>query len=313
MVFAEVDGQSQVADAIQHGVGGIFIGTGTTDLLQTSAFTSAVASGDPVPFVATDEEGGRVQRLKNMIGSLPSAREMHATMRPAQITAAVQHHAAAMRRLGITMDFAPDADVSDEPDDAVIGDRSFANDPQAVTIDAVAFAKGLLAAGITPVFKHFPGHGHGSGDSHTGLVTTPPLSSLRNDDLIPYTTGLAQVPGTAVMVGHLIVPDLTAGEPASVSRAAITDLLRNQIGYRGLVITDDLGAMRGILDKFPTPSAAAVHAAAAGADLLLVPEADTPSIVSGIAGAVQAGTIPPAQIAASANRILHALPSNRCG
>lgn len=312
MVFAVVSSQSQVANAVGQGAGGVFIGTGATGLLQTSAFQSTVTGAIPQPFVATDEEGGRVQRLTSVIGSLPSARTMHATMTPAQITRTVQRHAEKMRRLGVTMDFAPDADVSDESDQEVIGDRSFSNDPHAVTTDAVAFAKGLQAAGVTPVFKHFPGHGHASGDSHTGLVTTPPLSSLRTSDLVPYTTGLRQVPGAAVMVGHLIVPGLTGGLPASVSRSAITDLLRDEIGFDGLVITDDLGAMKGILDIYGTPSAAAIQAAKAGADLLLAPTGSMDAIVDGIVAGVGSGEIDRAQITASANRILHALPGNRC-
>lgn len=313
MVFAEVANQPQVASAVAQGAGGIFIGTGATDLLQTKAFVSTVTDASPQPFVATDEEGGRVQRLASRIGSLPSARTMHATLTPAEITATVQRHAEKMHRLGVTMDFAPDADVSDEPADAVIGDRSFSNDPQAATADAVAFAKGLQAAGVTPVFKHFPGHGHGSGDSHTGLVTTPELPSLRTSDLVPYTTGLPQVPGTAVMVGHLIVPGLTNRQPASISRAAVTDLLRDEIGFDGLVITDDLGGMKGILDASGTPSSAAIQAARAGADLLLVPAGSMAAVVDGIVADVASGQIDRAQIAASAERILHALPDNRCG
>ncbi|WP_276067803.1 glycoside hydrolase family 3 N-terminal domain-containing protein, partial [Mycolicibacterium gadium] len=94
-----------------------------------------------------------------------------------------------MRGLGITIDFAPVVDVTDAPDDTVIGDRSFSDDPAKVTEYAGAYARGLRDAGLLPVLKHFPGHGHGSGDSHTaGAVTTPPLDALMTDDLVPYRT-----------------------------------------------------------------------------------------------------------------------------
>src|SRR5699024_3643816 len=105
------------------------------------------------------------------------------------------------------------------------------------------------------------------------LVTTPPLEQLRAVDLAAFEEVLREVPHAAVMVGHLIVPDLTDGRPASVSVEAITGLLRTEMGFDGLVITDDLGAMAGIRDLYDTPQAA-VESAAAGADLVLVPEAD---------------------------------------
>ena len=93
-----------------------------------------------------------------------------------------------MRGVGITVDFAPVVDVTDAADDTVIGDRSFGSDPAKVTAYADAYARGLRDAGLLPVLKHFPGHGHGSGDSHTGGVVTPPLDQLQNDDLVPYRT-----------------------------------------------------------------------------------------------------------------------------
>lgn len=95
-------------------------------------------------------------------------------------------------------------DVSDEDDDAVIGNRSFGADPQTVTDYAGAYARGLRDAGLLPVLKHFPGHGHGSGDSHTGGVVTPPLADLQTSDLVPYRSLVAAAP-VAVMVGHLQV------------------------------------------------------------------------------------------------------------
>ena len=294
--------QAQLDDAVGRHVGGIFLGTGAVSLFSNNSFASTVGTGDIHSLVATDEEGGRVQRIASMIGDMPSPRVMGATLTFSQIRQFAVSSGTAMRKLGITMDFAPVADVSSQPDDGPIGDRSFSDDPDAATADAVAFAQGLSDAGVLPVFKHFPGHGRAEGNSHNGLVTTPPLASLQSVDLIPYRDGLAKVPGISVMVGHLIVPGLTNGQPASVSRAAITGLLRGQLGFDGLVVTDDLGLMRGILDLYSTDQAA-VRAAEAGADLLLVPESDIGAVVQGLLDAVAAGQLPETQVTASADRV----------
>jgi beta-N-acetylhexosaminidase len=300
-----------VRDAAQRGVGGVFLGAGAVSLLGSADFGNALKVAPGRPFVAVDEEGGRVQRIATVIGDIPSPRIMQRTKTAKQITALASTRGAAMHALGVTMDFAPVVDVSSQPDDGAIGDRSFSVDPSKATTDAVAFAKGLAAAGVRPVFKHFPGHGRAVGNSHDGLVTTPPLTSLRDVDLIPYRIGLAEAATVSVMVGHLIVPGLTEGQPASVSRPAITGLLRDELGFRGLVITDDLGLMRGILDLYTTQQAA-VRAAEAGADLLLVPEPDVASVVQGILNAVSAGELPEAQLTASADRILSAQGSPDC-
>ena len=163
-----------------------------------------------------------------------------------------------MRGLGITIDFAPVVDVTDAPDDTVIGDRSFSSDPAVVTAYAGAYARGLRDAGLLPVLKHFPGHGHGSGDSHTGGVTTPPLDQLQNDDLVPYRTLVSAAP-VGVMVGHLQVPGLTGDQPASLSRAAV-QLLRTGTGYKapafdGPVFSDDLSSMAAINEHYTVPDA----------------------------------------------------------
>ncbi len=132
--------------------------------------------------------------------------------------------------LGVTIDFAPVVDVTTESDDEVIGDRSFGSDPAQVTEFAGAYAQGLRDAGLLPVLKHFPGHGHASGDSHQGGVVTPPLADLQANDLVPYRTLTTQAP-VAVMVGHMQVPGLTGSDPASLSPAAY-GLLRSG-GYGG--------------------------------------------------------------------------------
>jgi beta-N-acetylhexosaminidase len=247
-------------------VGGVFIGGNATGLLRNGALKLVQGAGKIPVAIAVDDEGGRVQRIDGLDGSIPSARTMAATMNPVEVQALAARRGRELRARGVTVDIAPVADVSDQPSGSVIGDRSFSDDPQRVAQYAAAFAAGLRESGVLPVFKHFPGHGHGTGDSHKGTVSTPPLAALRTDDLLPYRTLLASAP-TAVMVGHLDVPGLTDGQPATLSPPAY-QLLRGEMGFSGLVMTDDLGAMRAITARHDLPDAV-LEALQAGADIAL--------------------------------------------
>jgi beta-N-acetylhexosaminidase len=246
--------------AADHHVGGVFIG-GWTDLsmLTDGALPEIVRNAGPLPLaVSVDEEGGRVSRLSSLIGSAPSARVLAQNNTPAGAYQSALDRGKKMHDFGITVDFAPVVDVTDAPDDTVIGDRSFGSDPDKVTEYAGAYAQGLREAGVLPVLKHFPGHGRGSGDSHTGGVTTPPLEQLQNDDLVPYRKLVTETP-VAVMLGHMQVPGLTGDDPASLSLAAVK-LLRDGTGYNapafdGPVFTDDLSSMAGINDRYGTAEA----------------------------------------------------------
>ena len=134
----------------------------------------------------------------------------------------------------------------------MIGDRSFGSDPAQVVDFAGAYAQGLRDAGLLPVLKHFPGHGHASGDSHAGGVVTPPLADLQDNDLVPYRTLTTQAP-VAVMVGHMQVPGLTGSDPASLSPAAYGLLRSGDYGgppFNGLVFTDDLSSMGAITQRY---------------------------------------------------------------
>src|SRR5277367_7127848 len=168
------DAQAVVAN---NHVGGIFIGSWTDLSMLTNGMVKNLSASTALPVaVSVDEEGGRVARLSKLIGPAPSAKALALMHTPDEVYSMALDRGHRMRGLGITVDFAPDVDVTDAPDDTVIGDRSFGSDPAKVTEYAGAYAKGLRDAGLLPVLKHFPGHGHGSGDSHTGGVVTPPLS-----------------------------------------------------------------------------------------------------------------------------------------
>src|SRR4029079_3845834 len=236
----------------QH-VGGIMIGSWTDLSMMGAPLADIAASASPLPLaVSVDEEGGRVSRLAGVIGSQPSPRVLAQTMTPDEVRGLAFQRGQAMRGLGVTIDFAPVVDTTTESDDEVIGDRSFGSDPQQVIEYAGAYAQGLRDAGVLPVLKHFPGHGHASGDSHESGVVTPPLEELKTNDLIPYGVLTTQAP-VAVMCGHQHAPGLTGTDPASLSPAAY-GLLRSGgyggPGFGGLVYCDDLSSMGPIKQRY---------------------------------------------------------------
>ena len=251
-----------VADLAARGLvaGAVVVGpVGDGFAPAVAAIQDASATGPVV--IAVDEEGGTVQRFASLLGDLPSAVEMAAW--PAdEVRRVAAERATALAGHGVTVNLAPVLDVGASPG---IGTRSFSDDPVLVAGHGAAFAEGVLAGGLVPVAKHFPGHGRANADSHEELATTPPVHDLREVDLLPF----ALVPdGTAVMVGHLAVPGLTDGVPATLSAAAITGLLRDELGFDGVVVTDDL-SMGAVAQLVDVPTAARL-ALIAGADLLMV-------------------------------------------
>jgi len=230
---------------------------------------------------------------------------MAATMTPTQVQQLATQRAQALRRYGVTMDLAPVADVSSQPDGGEIGDRSFSSDPTVVTEYAQAFARGLQAGGVIPIFKHFPGLGHATGDSDTGPALAPALPALQASDIVPYRTLLALPGPLGVMVGHVTVPGLTTtASPASLNPAAINGLLRTDLRYNGFVITDDLGAAGAITMDHTVPDAT-VQAIEAGADMALVVSDDQiPAVLAALTAAVQSHALTPAAVNTHVERIL---------
>lgn len=283
-------------------VGGLFIGSNATKLLTNGAIARAKKASRVPVFVAIDEEGGRVQRVPGPHGKIPSARTMAATMTPSQVGSLAAGMGTELRGMGINVDFAPDADVSTQPNDAVIGDRSFSSNPKVVTSYAGAFATGLRKGGVLPVFKHFPGHGRAVGDSHTGSAIDPPLASLKADDLVPYQT-LPDSGPAAVMVGHLEVPGLTGTTPASLSPAAY-QLLRGAYHFNGVAFTDDLGAMAAVTNHYTLPSAV-LAAIQAGADVALwTTGSELTPVLNGMVAAEAKGTLSRQRVNQSVTRVL---------
>src|ERR1700733_10589635 len=307
MVGVRSGDDAQAVVANNH-VGGIFIGSWTDLSMLTNGMVKNLSASTALPVaVSVDEEGGRVARLSKLIGPAPSAKALALMHTPDEVYGMALDRGHRMRGLGITVDFAPDVDVTDAPDDTVIGDRSFGSDPAKVTEYAGAYARGLHDAEVMPVLKHFPGHGHGSGDSHTGsVIVTPPLQQLQNDDLVPYRELLDAVPQGA-MVGHLQVPGLTGNEPASVNRAAV-QMLRTGVGYNGPafggpIFSDDLSSMAAIKDHYTVPEAV-LRTLQAGTDVALwITTDEVPAVLDRLQKALDAKELKMSDVDDSVRRI----------
>jgi beta-N-acetylhexosaminidase len=303
------NGDDAKAVVATYHVGGIFIGSWTDLSMLGPNLAKDLSSITELPVaVSVDEEGGRVARLSKLIGPAPSAKMLAQTLKPEEVYTAARDRGRLMHNLGITVDFAPDVDVTEAPDDTVIGDRSFGSDPAKVTEYARQYALGLHEAGLLPVVKHFPGHGHGSGDSHTGGVVTPPLPNLQNNDLVPYRALLNAVTPLGAMVGHLQVPGLTGDEPASVNRAAV-QMLRTGVGYNGPafngpIFSDDLSSMAAIKDRYSLPDAV-LRTLQAGTDVALwVTTDEVPAVLDRLQKASDAKELKMSDVDDSVRRIV---------
>jgi beta-N-acetylhexosaminidase len=262
-------------------------------------------------------EGGRVARLKAPFTLWPPAARFGELDSPNLTFQCAHAMAEELHAVGINLNFAPCLDILTNPRNTVIGDRSFSSDPATVTTYAGAFARGLRDAGVLPVLKHFPGHGSGSGDSHTaGVVSTPPLSDLMDSDLVPYRTLVAEAP-VAVMMGHLEVPGLTGNNPASLSAAAV-NLLRSGgyggPGFNGLVFSDDLSSMAAISSRYGVAEAV-LRALQAGTDVALwITTDEVPAVLDRLESAVGSGELAMPAVEGSVLRLAGVKgPSARCG
>jgi len=224
-------------------------------------------SGPGVLPVAVDQEGGRVARLREPhFTAFPPARTV-ARATPGSIEAAGRAMGEEMAACGVNMDFAPVLDVQDGLD-GVIGDRAFSGDPARAARAALAWLRGLESAGVAGCVKHFPGHGDASCDSHVDLPRADgDMDGLASRHLPPFREACA-AGVRAVMVAHILVPGADPRRPASLSPAIVDGLLRQELGFDGLVVTDDLEM--GAVTRHNEVGEAAVLAVEAGCDALLV-------------------------------------------
>jgi beta-N-acetylhexosaminidase len=279
---------------------------------QVAALSAEVkrcaAHGAPVA-VAVDHEGGRVQRFRGE--GFTDSRAMRELTREwcdnphgaeHRVRALGELFAAELRPIGIDIDFAPVLDVDSNPANPVIGERSFSEDPDLVASLGCALIHGLQSGGVAACGKHFPGHGDTDLDSHHHLPRlTHGLERLRRVELVPFRAAV-RAGVAAIMTSHILFDAIDPTVPATMSERVLQGLCRNELGFDGVVVSDDL-EMKAIAEHFPMPGAA-VEAAKAGCDLLLcchTPELQL-SIRDALARAIRDGSLPAERVAASERR-----------
>ena len=308
LMVVGVSNERQARAALDQGVGGLIIPSWADPALLTAEGHNIDALRDEYhhPFsVAIDFEGGRVQRHTEVLGQFMAPRAL-ATHPPEVIQGTGYDIGRSLRTRGVNVDYAPLLDL-DITELAIVGDRAFSGSPEEVVRVGSLFAQGLVDAHVTPTFKHFPGHGRASGDTHHGLAVTPPLDQVRALDMRPFGPLLSRFPRASVMMGHMIVPGMgPEGVPSSLNPEAYRILREGDypggVPFGGVVVTDDLSGMRGILDYAPTPEAVK-RAIAAGADQALWSSgADVPHIIDVVVAAVETGELPESRVDEAAVR-----------
>lgn len=274
---------------------------------QTLQLIETVESTAKIPIVFTiDQEGGRVQRLQTLedqlITKIPSMAVVGKTKNKWYAYQIGKVLAEELQVFGISMDFAPVLDIVTVEGNQVIGDRSFGNDVSLVTEMGISLAQGLQDYGVIPVYKHFPGHGSTITDSHYDLpVITKTKEELLISDLVPFQQAIEQG-AEVIMVGHLAVPSITGDTiPASLSKKIITDLLKQEMGYQGLVVTDALN-MKALTKNYSEKEIYEL-AINAGVDWLLMP-VSLESAVELIKESIAEGKIDEERINQSVSKIL---------
>lgn len=288
----------------EYAVGGlIYFDKNIIDAEQTKAMLTSTTSMSRYPiFLAVDEEGGSVSRVAESgidVTQVGDMAEIGGSGDVEQAYKAGMTIGTYLKELGFNLDFAPVADVSD-PENSVMGNRVFGSDAGLVADMVSNVVKGIEAAGVSSCLKHFPGIGYTEGDTHNSRVEAArTLDEMRGIDFIPFQAGI-DAGADFVMVSHVTVTGADDAVPSSLSKTIMTDILRNEMGFEGIIITDALN-MAAITEYYTTEEAA-VGAIVAGADMLLMPD-DFHTAYDAVLAAVQDGTVSEERINESLKRI----------
>ena len=286
-------------------IGGIRYNPGTADEIYEQ--NRILQENSKIPLIiAIDQEGGRVQRIKNMsdvnVQTIPAMLELgktNDTTLSYDVGAVLAKEIAAF---GINTDFAPTLDIFSNPNNTVIGNRAFGTDSQTVINMALPFANGMESQGIIPTFKHFPGHGDTTSDSHVELpVVTKTKEELYQNELLTFKAAI-ESNAQMIMTAHIALPNVTGDyTPATLSKVIINDILRGELGFEGVVITDAIN-MRALRDNYILEEICN-YSINAGVDIILMP-LDPIEASNTIENLVNNGTISEERINESVNRIL---------
>ena len=257
------------------------------------------------PVMAIDEEGGRIARIANHnkfnVTKFKSMEAIGRTGNAKNAYRAGQVIGGYLKEYGFTLDFAPVADINTNPENIIIGDRAFGSTPELVSMMAGAYLDGLHAQGMAGCLKHFPGHGDTKDDTHSGYAAVyKTWDELLKCELIPFIDNLAKA--DSMMTAHVTLESISGERPATLTREIITGKLRDELGYKGVIITDAL-RMKAICDNYSSAEAALL-ALEAGNDIILKPH-DYISAFNAILNAVQAGRISEQRLDESVMRILN--------
>lgn len=295
-------------DELAQGLGGVTLFALNGNVPDAEGLTKLTAqlcgAGDPI--ITIDEEGGDVTRLAHATGSPYPGSAALGAVDDVELTRRVHRSIGAeLAAAGVNMDFAPSGDVNSADSNPIIGTRAFGAEPGLVARHTAAAVTGLQEAGVAACAKHFPGHGATLADSHLGLpVVDADLDLLDRRELVPFRAAI-DAGVKAIMTAHISLPALTGDDPATLSRAAVTGLLRDRLGFQGVVVTDALD-MKGASGLIGIPEAA-VRALEAGADLLCLGSQEyadsVRAIVTAIVEAVRAGRLSEERLSESAGRV----------
>lgn len=296
----------RTAEALQQRpVGGlIYFSQNLIDGEQIRSLLSGAQAASRLPlFLCVDEEGGSVSRLGGKPGTgVPELPPMGNTKDASEAYMIGANLGAALTELGFNVDFAPVADVNSNPDNPVIGSRAFSSEAKLAASLVSSCVRGFLDSGLLCALKHFPGHGDTGADSHYGAaVLEKDRAALEECELLPFRAG-CDAGAPLVMVGHISVPMVTGDNlPASLSPQIVKDLLRGELDFDGLIVTDSM-QMGAITNRY-SAGEAAVAAITAGVDIILMPE-DADAAFRGIQDALESGALTQERIDESVLRIL---------
>ncbi len=296
-----------VLELLRDGLGGVCIfGQNVESAEQLRALNAKLRAANPEAVIAIDEEGGDVTRLFYDRGAPFPGNAVLGRIDDVELTRRVASAVGeALVATGCTLTFAPDVDVNANPDNPVIGVRSFGADTELVARHTAAWVDGLQQTGVAASAKHFPGHGDTATDSHLELpVVDLPIETLRARELVPFRAAIAAGSRT-IMTSHILLPQLDAENPATLSPRILQGLLRGELGFDGVIVTDALD-MAGASGVHGIPEAA-VRALAAGCDLLCIGTDNTDDeltgIVSAVEAAIAAGRLPAERVREAAARV----------
>jgi len=293
----------------QYKVGGVILfKENITDMVQLTHLTRRLQQLNPSGvslFIAIDEEGGRVSRLPEEVADFPALKELGEKGDPREAYRIGRKMGNLLKKAGINVNFAPVMDVNNNPNNPVIGDRSFGNTPHLVKEMGVNMMKGMLDTGIVSCIKHFPGHGDTTVDSHDSMpVVKHDMEHLKQIEFYPFR-GAVEEGADMIMTAHIKFPALDpSGYPATMSKRILTDMLRKEWGFEGVIITDSM--TMGAITKNFSLKESLIKSVKAGVDVILLPS-ETKLQQEGIAimmDAVRNGIITQKRIDESVYRII---------